>query len=84
MATAQKCSLMGRKEIYTHFIILTIIGYSFAIKSSIISCFNESIPIETEEKQTITIGFLGSFKHGLTLGKLIAGAIPLAVDEVNR
>jgi len=37
-----------------------------------------------DEKPTITFGFLGSFKHGLTLGKLIAGAIPLAVDQINK
>jgi hypothetical protein len=36
------------------------------------------------DKPVITIGFLSSFKYGLTLGKLIAGAIPLAVEDVNR
>ena len=34
------------------------------------------------EKPNITIGFLSSFKYGI--GKVIAGAIPLAVEDVNR
>lgn len=39
---------------------------------------------ETIDKPVINIGFLGSFKYGLTLGKLIAGAIPLAIDQINK
>lgn len=35
-----------------------------------------------QSKPNITIGFLSSFRYGM--GKLIAGAIPLAVEEVNR
>ena len=34
------------------------------------------------EKPNITIGFLSSFKYGI--GKVIAGAIPLAVEDVNK
>ena len=49
---------------------------------------NETFDFESNQtndgKPTFTLGFLGSFKFGLTLGKLIAGAIPLAIDHVNR
>jgi len=71
---------MDKKQIYINYIILTLIGCSFAIGFA--THCNHSI--EPEANHTINIGFLGSFNYGLTLGKLIAGAIPLAVEEVNR
>lgn len=35
-----------------------------------------------KDKTSITIGFLTSFKSGV--GKIIAGAIPLAIEYVNK
>ncbi|XP_054159620.1 guanylate cyclase 32E-like [Oppia nitens] len=43
----------------------------------------ESNDTIADDRPIITIGFLGAFKYGLTLGKLIAGAIPLAIDRIN-
>ena len=38
--------------------------------------------VPNEPKTSITIGFLTSFKSGV--GKIIAGAIPLAIEYVNK
>jgi len=77
MAITPKLLMIGETGIEMLIVFVTLFGCSLAL-----NCSNESI--EVNEKKTITIGFLGSFKYGLTLGKLIAGAIPLAVDEVNK
>lgn len=36
----------------------------------------------TTNNTTIRIGFLSSFRYGL--GKIIAGAVPLAIKDLNR
>ncbi len=80
MAITSKFLMIGETRIQIFIVFVTLLGCSLSLDC--INRFNESI--EVNEKKTITIGFLGSFKYGLTLGKLIAGAIPLAVDEVNK
>ncbi len=74
--------MIGETGIQIFIVFVALFGWSLALDCINTNRLNESK--EVNEKKTITIGFLGSFKYGLTLGKLIAGAIPLAVDEVNK
>lgn len=41
-----------------------------------------SIPCKRIHNSTLRIGFLSSFRYGL--GKIIAGAVPLAIQNLNR
>lgn len=41
-----------------------------------------TIPFKRIHNSTLRIGFLSSFRYGL--GKIIAGAVPLAIQSLNR